>query len=282
MKIIDMHAHIWDNHNVDNLNEPESSDFENETNENITAMLQHFDRYKSLCRIGISPLYGGYYPFKQHIILGNNRTAEYIDRYPDKFFGYFPVNPLLIRNAINEVRRAAKIPHIHGIKIWVACRADKDAIIPTVKECIDHDLPILIHAFYKKTELLAGESTPDHVAILAKKFPQAKIIMAHIGMDWSHAVRVIADFPNISTDFSGSMFERGTIEKAVKYLGADRILFGTDTPTAPLGANLGMLMEAEISHNDRRKIAFDNANELLKLNLNRVSVAPTLLSSRSV
>ena len=107
-------------------------------------------------------------------------------------------------------------------------------------------------------------------------------LMAHIGMDWSHAVRVIADFPNISTDFSGNMFERGTIEKAVKYLGADRILFGTDAPTAPLGGNLGMLMEAEISHNDRVKIAFDNANELLKLNLNRVSAAPILLSSKSI
>jgi uncharacterized protein len=260
MRIIDMHAHIW---NDGYLTEKDTSI--NEPEKNLSDILKISDNWPELDKVGIMPLYGGEYPGEKDIIEGNNDTERFTQTYPEQLFGYFTINPCLTANALSEIKRAAETKHIYAIKSWIACRADRDEMVTIVKACIDYDLPILIHAFYKKPSPLPEESTPDHIAELAKKLPRAKIIMAHIGMDWAHGARAIADYENIYTDFSGSLMEQGSIEKAVRYLGVERILFGSDLPYASFAANVGMLKGADLSTDQKNKIASANAVKLLKL-----------------
>ena len=260
MRIIDIHAHIW---NDGYLTERDAEI--NEPEKNLSDILKISDNWPELEKVGIMPLYGGSYPDENHIIDGNNDTEKYTDTYPEQLFGYFTINPCLTKNALDQIKRAAKTKHIHAIKSWIACRADRDEMLTVVKACIDYDLPILIHAFYKKPSPLPEESTPDHIAQLAKKLPRAKIIMAHVGMDWAHGARVVADHENVYTDFSGSLMEQGTIEKTVRYLGTERVLFGSDLPYASFAANVGMLKGANLSPDQKNKIAYDNALKLLKL-----------------
>ena len=260
MRIIDIHAHIWQD-GFFSQRYPTCD----ESERNISDTLKIFEDWPELYKVGIMPLYGGADPDEKHIIQGNDDTEKYASALSDKLFGFFTINPYHIENAVAEIKRAAGTEYIYGIKSWIACRADRDEMITIVKACIQYDLPILIHAFYKKPETLPEESTPDHIAKLASKLPEAKIIMAHVGMDWPHGTRVIADHENVYTDFSGSLLEQGTIEKSVKYLGAERVLFGSDLPYVSFAAKIGMVKGADLTIEQKQNILFENAMKLFRL-----------------
>jgi uncharacterized protein len=271
MRYIDMHAHIWGSSPLlmeqVGLNPQDISYDRDEPECNIQRMLPLFDENPDLARIGLMPLYGGHYPAKNDIVQGNDDTVMYCVKYPDEFFGYFTVNPYFTKNAVQEIRRASETEQIYGIKAWVACRCDREEFVPTIKACIEYDLPIVIHAFNKKPGNLQEEARPEHVAIVAKRFPEAKIVMAHVGMDWPCAIREIADCENVWTDFSGSCCENGMLEKAVRYLGAERVLFGSDLPECPLITNIGLLEGADISEEEKNQIGFENTNKLFGLHI---------------
>lgn len=92
-----------------------------------------------------------------------------------------------------------------------------------------------------------------HFAKVAEKYPDAAIIMAHVagGGDWQWSLKAIADCPNIYTDISGSVYDEGIIEQTVSYLGAERVLFGTD---GSFSQGIGKLLAANISEKDKIEI----------------------------
>ena len=57
-------------------------------------------------------------------------------------------------------------------------------------------------------------------------------------------------------DTSGSVIDAGVVERAVRDLGADRLLFGCDMS---LTASVGRIRAAELDDQDRRKILGANA-----------------------
>ena len=266
MKIIDAHTHIWGEDPAKLSNDTIDACVSGEEPEkNIRELEKLLKTNPELYRIGIIPLFGGWYPSENDICRGNDAALLYVDKDPQMFFGYFTVNPFFHKNSVEQINRAASVKNIRAIKSWVACRCDRKEFIPTVKACINNDMPLLVHAFYKSPQPMAEESTPDEVAVLAAKFPDAKIIMAHIGMDWSTAVRVIADCQNVYVDTSGSNLENGMIEKAVSYLGAERVIFGTDAPYGTYHGNVGQLKSSVISEDEKEKVAFNNATKLFDL-----------------
>jgi predicted TIM-barrel fold metal-dependent hydrolase len=84
-----------------------------------------------------------------------------------------------------------------------------------------------------------------------------------MGGDFVPGCRAIRDCPNVFTEPSGSYCERGMVEYAVKMLGADRILFGSDAPGADFLNNLAKVLACEISEPTKKKILFDNAARIL-------------------
>ena len=116
-----------------------------------------------------------------------------------------------------------------GLKIWVSI-ADEPCVFPLIEKMIEYGKPMLIHAMHKSVGQLPLESDPTNIASLAKRYPQAKIIMPHMGGNFIYSCEVIADCPNVWTDPSGTYCETGMVEHAMKVLGADRILFGSDAP----------------------------------------------------
>ena len=62
--------------------------------------------------------------------------------------------------------------------------------------------------------------------------------------------------PTVYLDLSGSVVDAGMVERAVRILGADRLLFACDMS---LTASVGRIRGAEISEADRRKILSENA-----------------------
>jgi hypothetical protein len=85
--------------------------------------------------------------------------------------------------------------------------------------------------------------------------------------DYQQQVRAIqaSRQGNVFTDTSSSKsILSGLIEWAVREVGADRILFGTDTPLYFAASQRMRVEQAEISPEDRRKILAENARKLLR------------------
>ena len=117
-----------------------------------------------------------------------------------------------------------------------------------------------------------ANSMPVDIVEVANDFPEVPVILAHIGCsdssDRTLQVRAIqeATHGNVFADTSSAMsLTPGLIEWAVSEVGADRILFGTDTPLYAASMQRARIDLADISDTAKRKILRENAQKLLHI-----------------
>ena len=106
-------------------------------------------------------------------------------------------------------------------------------------------------------------STPSELAELAAKFPEQKFICAHAGGEWERGIRAVRDSQNILIETSGFDATAGFIEMGARELGAKRIVFGSHLPSRSLGTELGKVVGAEISEQEKILILGENYRQLL-------------------
>lgn len=115
-------------------------------------------------------------------------------------------------------------------------------------------------------------SMPEDFVPLADDFPEVTLILAHHGCGWdndpTHQVRAIqhSRHGNILTDTSSaSNITPGQIEWAVKEAGAEKILYGTDSPLYFAPMQRARIDHACISDREKTMILRQNAVNLLGL-----------------
>ena len=113
---------------------------------------------------------------------------------------------------------------------------------------------------------------PEKFIPWANRFPGVRLILAHIGHHhgerWDLQIRAVemSTEENVWADTSSSNSVRGKlIEIALDRIGADRILFGTDTPLYFAAMQKARVAYAPIPDEAKRKILYDNAAALLGL-----------------
>jgi len=106
------------------------------------------------------------------------------------------------------------------------------------------------------------------VGRLASRHPGARIIMAHIGGTFAfrEGIAVARAHDNVWADTSGwPMVAGGTMEVALRELGASKLVFGTDYPLCDIDTWVGRLKRLPVSEEDRDRIAWRNAAALLRI-----------------
>ena len=111
---------------------------------------------------------------------------------------------------------------------------------------------------------LPKESRPEDVVEVARRHPDMPIICEHTGGDWQRGVRAIQPQENVYAGISGGYSERGFVEMAVRELGAERVLYGSDGPGRSFSAQLGKVHGASISDAEKRLIFSENLERLLE------------------
>lgn len=135
---------------------------------------------------------------------------------------------------------------------------------PLVERIADLKGVIMQHTWFKTGGKQGpGESTPAELAQLAAKFPDQKFLCAHAGGEWEQGIRAVQDSPNILVETSGFDATAGFIEMAVRELGAERIVFGTHLPSRSLGTELGKVIGANITEDEKRLILGENYRKLV-------------------
>lgn len=202
------------------------------------------------------------YPSEEEVTQANDDVIELMRMFPDRVYGFCYLNPRN-ENCLKEIKRCAEAG-MKGIgELWVAAKASSPGIFPLIEEAIKRNLIILQHSFLKTDGNLADESTPFDVAFLGKKYPEARIIMAHAGGNQRIGIEIVQEFPNIYVDISGGYPERGLVENTLAILGAKRILFGSDAPGRSFAVQLAKVKAAAISEPEKKSILGENFLRLL-------------------
>ena len=76
-------------------------------------------------------------------------------------------------------------------------------------------------------------------------------------------IKAVRDCTNVMVDISGTICRRDDVDYTVECIGADRVLFGTDMPSpGNFLANVGRVLEADLTEEQREKIFWKNAVSL--------------------
>jgi|WetSurMetagenome_2_1015567.scaffolds.fasta_scaffold475337_1 uncharacterized protein len=205
------------------------------------------------------------YRNQREIRESNNIGLDLVKKWPKRFIPFCYLNPRLARkHCIEELNRCFD-RGMRGIKLWLECAADNPLVFPIVERAIELNIPVLQH-----TWLLAGgtdedHSTPDQFAKLARRYPEAKLIMGHTGGNWEVGVRLAQPLKNVWIDTCGGNPTQGFLEYALRFLSPERILFGSDFPVRGFASAVAKVEGAKMSARVKKMILGENARALLGL-----------------
>ena len=175
------------------------------------------------------------------------------------------INPKL-KNAMEVLEKGIEEQGMVGVKChaWWHRVDISSELLPIARRCEGRGLPLLVH--------LGGGRQTGNFEVLLDNCPRLKLILAHVAIPhFQRSWKVIKEEKNCFVDISGSYINASMVRKAVKALGPDKVIFGSDGPV-PLRCRAGgysyepilkWTRELRISDNDKEKIFHKNLERLL-------------------
>ncbi len=210
----------------------------------------------------------GFVPNEQQIREINDWTIEISRHFPKEITGFMFLNPDNSAKSVSDEIKRCVDSGLKGIKLEASLNSRDPKMSTAVETAIEMDLPFLQHCWNKSSNMLERESDSSDVAFLAAKYPELKLIIPHLTGIGIRGVMDLAPHKNVYIDTSGGQPDAGLVEYAVKTIGADRVLFGSDVYGVrgrDQACQMGRILYADISDVDKEKILYSNAKELLKL-----------------
>ena len=190
---------------------------------------------------------------------GNAELAQALQS-EDSIWGYIVLNPHYPEQSFDELAKYRDNPKFVGVKLHPeqqAYRLVYRNVLALLDKVAELKLPVLVHTFPGQTQDLCG---------IARQFPTIKFIMGHMGGDnWMAGLEAAADIENLYLEPCCSFPDAGKLEAATRVVGAERIVFGTDSTLLNPAFVLGMLQDAELEDEELNKIASANARAIFNI-----------------
>lgn len=202
-------------------------------------------------------------PSPEEIRRQNDQALQAIRAYPDRAFGFVYLSGHYPEFSVKELDRCVKDGPMLGIKLWVARRCagpEFDAIAARAGEL---KAPVIQHTWLKVSGNGLGESSPQDLAELAGRHPKTTFVCVHTGGDWPLGLRAIRGVPNVLAETAGSNPTTGFVEMAVRELGAERVVYGSDVPGRGFASQLAKVQGADVPDAAKRLILGENLRRIL-------------------
>jgi len=193
----------------------------------------------------------------------NNQALEALSHWHHRAFGFVYLNPKYRQASLDELNRCVRDGPMVGVKLWVAERANSPDLDPIIERAAALQAVIFQHTWIKTTGNLPGESTSMDLAELARRHPGVRMICGHFGGNWELGIRAIRDLPTLSADIAGSDPTSGFVEMAVRELGSERVIYGSDVGGRSFASQLGKVMGAQIPQAAKDRILGPNLRDLM-------------------
>lgn len=241
-----------------------------------TARLRRYAYQLGIIRMVVlgDVLVHGQFPSAEQMQAINDDTARLVREAPDFFIGFCYLNPVLGESAVRkEIERCLGEFRFRGLKLETCCNAQDACMRPVMHEAARLDLPVLQHTWSmtNQADRRQHESDPDDTAALARRYPETKVVMAHLTGIGVRGILAAKGIDNLWVDTSGGVPEAGLVELATQHLGASRILHGSDLPIREPAATITRIRVANIPSAAKQQILHQNAARLLRLESSSVT-----------
>lgn len=162
-----------------------------------------------------------------------------------------------------RIARLIEVADRMGVERLVALRCNDPRLDALIRRAAELKALIFQHTWFKSGGNLPGESTPHDLAELARRHPDVPLVCGHTGGNWELGIRAVRDCPNVYLDTAGSDPTSGFVEMAVREVGAQRVLYGSDVPGRSFASQLAKVMGADVTPADRQQILQGNLRRLL-------------------
>lgn len=191
---------------------------------------------------------------------GNNVTIAAIKHAPDRLFGCAFMYPGALQACLDEIDRCVRDGPCIGLKFEFDTPegADTPAMDQIFDRAAKYKAVIMHHTWIKTMGPSEGESTSMQLAALTRRHPDAIVFCGHTGGTWELGIRSIRDVKNMYADLSGSDPIAGYTEMAVRELGPERVLYGSDVAGRSFASQIGKVMGANITDSTRHLILREN------------------------
>jgi predicted TIM-barrel fold metal-dependent hydrolase len=194
----------------------------------------------------------------------NPGALEYIVEaaglFPGRLVPFVRLNPNYTDEMPGLVRRAVELG-VRGVKLHpttTLAHPAGEATLALLRQCADFGLPALFHC---------GDdpyTTPQALGLAAAAVPGCSVVLGHMGgyLHVEEAIGVAEACPNVYLETSAMPYPE-LIRTAVKRVGADRVVFGSDGPGCNPALELAKVRDLGLPAADTDKIIGGNALRLL-------------------
>jgi predicted TIM-barrel fold metal-dependent hydrolase len=195
----------------------------------------------------------------------NRELAEKLAAHPggkDLFLPCAWINPNFGEAAVSELETCVREWGFVALKLMPThhfIRLVGTVAHSLMRKAQELKIPVTIHS----GTFLAH---PLEIAVMARAFPDVPVIMDHMGYRYhvAEAIAAAQQTPNIYLATTAVM-EPHWIRQAVKEIGADRVMFGSNAPYVWPTTQIQVIHQAELSETDERKLLSENCARLFKL-----------------
>jgi len=195
-------------------------------------------------------------------MIDNGYTAEVMRRYPDRIVGFGQVNPR-DPDAVATVRACAEVHGLKGLKLHPTMHGyhfmDHGLLDPIFEACRDTGLVVLVNA------LDDPFCHPLSIEEIARHFPVVPVLIAHMGTVWNvmEALHAARRTPNLYLETSSTQLLE--VRLAMRDVGAERIVMGTDWPGSDFELERMKIAKAVPDQADRAMVEGGTMARLLGL-----------------
>jgi predicted TIM-barrel fold metal-dependent hydrolase len=198
-------------------------------------------------------------------VRGINRWAAAHNHYPVIIAGSIHPHCAEPVKMIEEIAALG----LKGIKVhpeYQHFRFSETKLAHIWQACIDNDLFVLTHCGKDIAFSPPFHSTPRELREFHERFPQLKLVIAHLGgwQMWDEAEQYLIGAPvYLDTAFTSKYLPVERITAMIRRHGADRIIFGTDSPWQDQKQEVEFFRALPLSASEQSAIFYENAAKLL-------------------
>jgi predicted TIM-barrel fold metal-dependent hydrolase len=227
----------------------------------VTATGERFMSYLDQCGVErgvVNSVRSQVAPSSAEMIAGNREVLRYADRYPGRLVPACIIMPQYLEESLREID---DWKNKYGC-VWVGelCnyvsgyKYDTPAFNRIMRLIRELKMVVQIHA------------TNDEMSMIVERFPETTIVFPHMGSGdrFKQRVELVAKHPNCYLEISAGGHDfLGGIEYAVRQIGADRVLFGSDFSINDPSGIISVVDDAVLPGRVKEKLFYKNVETIL-------------------
>jgi len=242
--IIDVHSHIWEY--PLHFNDEFRFQAKRARAGVEVDLTVRYEEYRATCPPDSKAIVFGGKAKLSGMWVDDRYVADYVAAHAESLIGFLSVDP-------TQDGWEAELEHGHqelglrGIKLlsmYAGFRPDESRLDPLWRYATKHNLPVLLHTGTTFISQAPLECTlPRHLDAVAIRFPEVKIIMAHLSHPYEgECVATIRKHPNVYADISALHYRPFQLYHSLmlvqEYGVWEKLLFGSDYPFTTVNASV--------------------------------------------